>query len=83
MILHLFFFLVRGGGNIWDIEIMYEKLYNLCVNFSLASMVDRVILQIKFGWTEAAMIAGAREAGVSPAIVGSFTRKEAALVEVE
>lgn len=36
---------------------------------------------IKFGWTEAAMIAGAREAGVSPAIVGSFPRKEAALVE--
>lgn len=36
---------------------------------------------IKFGWTEAAMIAGAREAGVSPAMVGSFPRKEAALVE--
>lgn len=33
------------------------------------------------GWTEAAMIAGAREAGVSPSIVGSLPRKEAALVE--
>lgn len=28
------------------------------------------------------MIAGAREVGVSPSIVGSFPRKEAALVEV-
>ncbi|XP_050215454.1 uncharacterized protein LOC126666661 [Mercurialis annua] len=36
---------------------------------------------LRFGWTEEAMIAGAREAGVSPAIVGSFPRKEAALVE--
>lgn len=36
---------------------------------------------IKFGWTEAAMIAGARAVGVSPSIVGSFPRKEAALVE--
>lgn len=36
---------------------------------------------IRFGWTEAAMIAGAREVGVSPSIVGSFSRKEAALVE--
>jgi ubiquinone biosynthesis protein COQ9 len=33
------------------------------------------------GWTEAAMIAGAREVGVSPSIVGSFPRKEASLVE--
>ncbi|XP_044471276.1 ubiquinone biosynthesis protein COQ9, mitochondrial-like [Mangifera indica] len=33
------------------------------------------------GWTEAAMIAGARVVGVSPAIIGSFPRKEAALVE--
>ncbi|GFY98536.1 hypothetical protein Acr_12g0010770 [Actinidia rufa] len=33
------------------------------------------------GWTEAAMIAGAREAGVSPSIIGSFPGKEAALVE--
>ncbi|PON54290.1 Ubiquinone biosynthesis protein COQ [Trema orientale] len=36
---------------------------------------------LKLGWTEAAMIAGARDAGVSPAIIGSFPRKEAALVE--
>jgi len=35
----------------------------------------------RLGWTEAAMIAGAREAGVSPSIIGSFPRKEAALVE--
>lgn len=39
-------------------------------------------MQIKLGWTEAAMIAGAREVGLSPSIVGSFPRKEAALVEV-
>lgn len=39
-------------------------------------------MQLKLGWTEAAMIAGARDAGVSPAIIGSFPRKEAALVEV-
>ncbi|KAK4396838.1 Ubiquinone biosynthesis protein COQ9, mitochondrial [Sesamum angolense] len=37
---------------------------------------------IRLGWGEAAMIAGAREVGVSPSIVGSFPRKEAALVEV-
>ncbi|CAI9100760.1 OLC1v1037927C1 [Oldenlandia corymbosa var. corymbosa] len=36
---------------------------------------------IRLGWTEAAMLAGAREVGVSPSIVGSFSRKEAALVE--
>ncbi|XP_021750114.1 ubiquinone biosynthesis protein COQ9-B, mitochondrial-like [Chenopodium quinoa] len=33
------------------------------------------------GWTETAMLAGAREIGLSPSIVGSFPRKEAALVE--
>ncbi|KAF2304138.1 hypothetical protein GH714_028011 [Hevea brasiliensis] len=36
---------------------------------------------MKLGWSEEAMIAGARDAGVSPAIVGSFPRKDAALVE--
>ncbi|WVZ09594.1 hypothetical protein V8G54_014124 [Vigna mungo] len=36
---------------------------------------------IKLGWTEAALIAGARDVGLSPSIVGSLTRKEAALVE--
>ncbi|KAI9191633.1 hypothetical protein LWI28_011198 [Acer negundo] len=36
---------------------------------------------VNLGWTEAAMIAGAREVGLSPSIVGSFPRKEAALVE--
>ncbi|KAG8376236.1 hypothetical protein BUALT_Bualt09G0042100 [Buddleja alternifolia] len=36
---------------------------------------------IRLGWIDAAMIAGAREVGVSPSIVGSFPRKEAALVE--
>ncbi|GJN31732.1 hypothetical protein PR202_gb20167 [Eleusine coracana subsp. coracana] len=33
------------------------------------------------GWSESAMVAGARDVGVSPAIVGAFPRKEAALVE--
>ncbi|GLT62861.1 hypothetical protein SLA2020_354640 [Shorea laevis] len=36
---------------------------------------------LRLGWSEEAMIAGAREIGVSPSIVGSFPRKEAALVE--
>lgn len=36
---------------------------------------------VRLGWSEEAMIGGARDAGVSPAIVGSFPRKEAALVE--
>ncbi|KAG8378879.1 hypothetical protein BUALT_Bualt07G0030500 [Buddleja alternifolia] len=40
------------------------------------------VVQIRLGWTDAAMIAGAREVGVSPSIVGSFPRKEAALVGV-
>lgn len=35
----------------------------------------------RLGWTEAAMVAGARDVGVSPSIVGAFPRKEAALVE--
>ncbi|OMO67142.1 Ubiquinone biosynthesis protein COQ9 [Corchorus capsularis] len=36
---------------------------------------------MRVGWSEEAMIAGAKEVGVSPSIVGSFPRKEAALVE--
>ncbi|XP_022749990.1 ubiquinone biosynthesis protein COQ9, mitochondrial-like isoform X1 [Durio zibethinus] len=36
---------------------------------------------MRLGWSEEAMIAGAKEVGVSPSIVGSFPRKEAALVE--
>ncbi|KAI7732863.1 hypothetical protein M8C21_009866 [Ambrosia artemisiifolia] len=36
---------------------------------------------IRLGWSEAAMIAGARDVSVSPSIVGSIPRKEAALVE--
>ncbi|GJX89921.1 ubiquinone biosynthesis protein COQ9, mitochondrial [Tanacetum coccineum] len=35
----------------------------------------------KLGWSEAAMIAGARDVSLSPSIVGSIPRKEAALVE--
>ncbi|XP_061361569.1 uncharacterized protein LOC133305377 [Gastrolobium bilobum] len=36
---------------------------------------------MKLGWTEAALVAGARDVGLSPSIVGSLSRKEAALVE--
>ncbi|WOL11575.1 ubiquinone biosynthesis protein COQ9, mitochondrial [Canna indica] len=36
---------------------------------------------VRLGWDESAMVAGAKDVGVSPAIVGSFPRKEAALVE--
>eukprot|EP00250_Pteridium_aquilinum_P013091 c21123_g1_i1 orf=159-1100(+) len=35
----------------------------------------------KLGWSEAAMVEGARDVGLSPAILGVFPRKEAALVE--
>ncbi|CAN8292488.1 unnamed protein product [Cochlearia groenlandica] len=35
----------------------------------------------RLGWSEEAMMAGSRDVGVSPSIVGSFSRKEAALVE--
>ncbi|KAJ4879499.1 hypothetical protein Rs2_36553 [Raphanus sativus] len=35
----------------------------------------------RLGWTEEAMMAGSRDVGVSPSIVGSFSRKETALVE--
>ncbi|MQM01803.1 hypothetical protein Taro_034551 [Colocasia esculenta] len=35
----------------------------------------------KLGWSESALIAGARDVGLSPSIVASFPRKEAALVE--
>ncbi|XP_052874313.1 uncharacterized protein LOC108470055 [Gossypium arboreum] len=36
---------------------------------------------MKFGWSEEAMTAGAKEIGVSPSIVGYFPRKAAALVQ--
>uniref|UniRef100_A0A0E0KEW0 Ubiquinone biosynthesis protein n=1 Tax=Oryza punctata TaxID=4537 RepID=A0A0E0KEW0_ORYPU len=39
------------------------------------------LLHPRMGWSESAMISGARDVGVSPAIVGAFPRKEAALVE--
>ncbi|KAJ9538603.1 hypothetical protein OSB04_031336 [Centaurea solstitialis] len=38
-------------------------------------------LSMRLGWTEGAMIAGARDVGVSPSIVGAIPRKEGALVE--
>lgn len=40
-------------------------------------------MQPKLGWTEAALVEGAKDVKISPAIVGAFPRKEAALVEVE
>ncbi|KAL0661963.1 hypothetical protein Bca4012_098800 [Brassica carinata] len=43
----------------------------------------RHVVQPRLGWTEEAMIAGSRDVGVSPSNVGSFSRKEAALVEGE
>lgn len=36
---------------------------------------------VRLGWSEEALIAGAKEAAISPAIIGSFPRKEATLVE--
>ncbi|CAN1290964.1 Ubiquinone biosynthesis protein COQ9, mitochondrial [Linum perenne] len=35
----------------------------------------------RLGWSEDALMAGARDVGVSPSFVGSFPRKDAALVE--
>eukprot|EP00249_Psilotum_nudum_P013519 c24376_g1_i1 orf=485-1420(-) len=35
----------------------------------------------KLGWSEAALVAGAKDLGLSPAIVAALSRKEAALVE--
>ncbi|KAK6248815.1 hypothetical protein QUC31_020380 [Theobroma cacao] len=35
---------------------------------------------MRLGWSEEAMVAGAKDVGVSPSIVGSFPRQEAALV---
>lgn len=40
------------------------------------------LVQSKLGWSEAALVEGAKDAKLSPAIVGAFPRKEAALVEV-
>ncbi|XP_021275741.1 uncharacterized protein LOC110410408 [Herrania umbratica] len=37
---------------------------------------------VRLGWSAEVMVVGAKEVGVSPSIVGSFPRKEAALVEV-
>ncbi|CAN0901206.1 Ubiquinone biosynthesis protein COQ9, mitochondrial [Linum grandiflorum] len=36
---------------------------------------------LRLGWSEDALMAGARDVGVSPSIVGSFPRRDAALVE--
>lgn len=47
-----------------------------------ARVLSAALLHVsRLGWTEAAMMAGARDAGISPSIVGAFPRKEAALVE--
>ncbi len=40
------------------------------------------ILQPRLGWMEAALVAGARDAQLSPSIVRSFKHKDAALFEV-
>ncbi|KAL9248780.1 Ubiquinone biosynthesis protein COQ9, mitochondrial-like protein [Drosera capensis] len=47
-----------------------------------ARVLDAALRHVNtLGWSEAAMMAGAREVGVSPSIVGAFPRKEAELVE--
>ncbi|KAF7100899.1 hypothetical protein CFC21_102342 [Triticum aestivum] len=53
----------------------YEEEQQKVLRASLLHVVPRM------GWSESAMIAGARDVSVSPAIVGAFPRKEAALVE--
>ncbi|GAB2218204.1 hypothetical protein Droror1_Dr00001423 [Drosera rotundifolia] len=47
-----------------------------------ARVLDAALRHVNtLGWSEVAMMAGAREVGVSPSIVGAFPRKEAELVE--
>lgn len=57
----------RGGGD-------YEEEQAQVLRAALPHVV-------RLGWGESAMIAGARDVGISPSIVGSFPRKEAAVVE--
>ncbi|XP_004508011.1 uncharacterized protein [Cicer arietinum] len=52
----------------------YEEEHTRLLQVSLTHV-------IKMGWTEEALIAGAKDVGLSPSIVGSLSRKEAALVE--
>ncbi|KAL0750649.1 hypothetical protein Bca101_032652 [Brassica carinata] len=52
------------------------------LSFRKSRLVSSPRLFVTWCWTEEAMIAGSRDVGVSPSIVGSFSRKEAALVEV-
>ena len=61
-------------------SLLYYRQNSFILYYNL--MMKMVKLQVRLGWTEAAMIAGARALGVSPSIIGSFPRKEAALVEV-
>jgi ubiquinone biosynthesis protein COQ9 len=76
------FFNLMNAHNVYDK--MSSRTHCLCLLRHNASfvMLLMVILQVRLGWTEAAMIAGAKAVGVSPSIIGSFPRKEAALVEV-
>ncbi|KAK8991511.1 hypothetical protein V6N11_062522 [Hibiscus sabdariffa] len=61
--------------------IYYSETVLLFVIFSRVKNCFFFKMQIRLGWSEEAMIAGAKEVGISPSIVGSFPRKEAALVE--
>jgi ubiquinone biosynthesis protein COQ9 len=57
-------------------------IFNLIFVFMYLDYSTFLHLQMKLGWTEAALVAGAKDVGLSPSIVGSLSRKEAALVEV-
>ncbi|KAI3945534.1 hypothetical protein MKW98_018351 [Papaver atlanticum] len=46
-----------------------------------ARVLQAALHHLRLGWSEAAIITGAKEAGVSPSILGSFPRKEAAVFE--
>lgn len=43
---------------------------------------DHTVLQREHGWSHAALVAGARDVGVSPAIAGSLQKGGTDLVEV-
>ncbi|KAL6010587.1 hypothetical protein ACLOJK_001021 [Asimina triloba] len=60
---------------------------NICYCFVIGDLASYDIIlsvrpsggpAVKLGWSEAALISGARDVGLSPSIVSSFTRKEAA-----
>ncbi|PKU74688.1 ubiquinone biosynthesis protein COQ9, mitochondrial [Dendrobium catenatum] len=75
---------IRGGED--EGATHKERSYRTKVGSSYEDEQARVLRAAlshvpRLGWSYSALISGARDIGVSPSIVGSFPRKEAALVE--